>query len=87
MILKDQIDLLTDKEKKLVVNSLVRKVTVFFDKETRKHSVDSEFYGSPAGVIAGSELNPLTFVRSWGSKETALEADGIGDLSAVRRTA
>jgi hypothetical protein len=87
LILKDRIDLLTDKEKKLVVNSLVRKVTVFFDKETRKHSVDAEFHGSPAGVIAGSELNPLTFERSWESEENAMEAGGIGDLSAVRRTA
>jgi hypothetical protein len=38
-----QIDLLSDQERKSVVNTLVSKVSVFFDGETKKHPLDVEF--------------------------------------------
>ena len=39
----EQIDLLSDQERKSVVNTLVSKVSVFFDGETKKHRLDVEF--------------------------------------------
>lgn len=39
----EQIDLLSDQERKSVVNTLLSKVSVFFDRETKKHRIDVEF--------------------------------------------
>jgi hypothetical protein len=39
----EQINLLSDQEPKSVVNTVLRKVSVFFDGETKKHRLDVEF--------------------------------------------
>lgn len=41
----DEIDSLMDQERKVIVNTLLSKVSVFYDKDTGKHSLEVEFTG------------------------------------------
>ena len=50
----DRIDLLSDQERKSVVNSLLSKVSVFFDSETKKHTLDVEFTHGISRLLTGS---------------------------------
>lgn len=39
----EQIDLLSDQERKSVVNTVLSKVSVFYDEKTKKHRLEVEF--------------------------------------------
>jgi hypothetical protein len=58
-----QIELLSDQERKSVVNTLLSKVSVFFDEKTKKHRLDVEFSEKVGGLLEStsndSEENTL----------------------------
>ena len=74
MILNDRIYLPSYKEKKLVVNAFVRKISVTFNKETQTHRVDVEFHNPDARLIEDNGDNPLTEEAFQGSALTVPEA-------------
>ena len=47
----EQIDLLSDQERKSVVNTVLSKVSVFFDRETKKHRLDVEFSAEVSSLL------------------------------------
>jgi hypothetical protein len=47
----EQIDLLSDDEKKAVLNTLLTKILVFYDAKTGKHRLDIEFSAAINGFI------------------------------------
>ena len=65
----EQIDLLSDQERKSVVNTLLSKVSVFFDGETKKHRLDVEF---------SEEVSSLLESISNDSEEITLKKSGGG---------
>jgi DNA invertase Pin-like site-specific DNA recombinase len=57
-MLPDQIDLLSDAEKKVVINKMINRITVHFDVESAKHRIDVMFSEGVARLVAertGSE--------------------------------
>ena len=71
----EQMDLLSDQERKSVVNSLLSKVSVFFDAETNKHCPDVE---------SSAEVNGLLESISDDSEASTLKKSGrsAGGLAA-----
>ena len=71
----EQIDLLSDQERKSVINTLLSKVSVFFDRETKKHHLDVEFSEEVSGL-----LESVSNV----AEDIALKKSGssVGDLTA-----
>ena len=63
----EQIDLLSDQERKSVVNTLLSKVSVFFDRETKKHRLNVEF---------SEEVSSLLESISNDSEENTLKKSG-----------
>jgi hypothetical protein len=47
----EQIGLLSDQERKSVVNSLLSKVSVFYDEKTKKHRLEAEFSEEVSGLL------------------------------------
>jgi hypothetical protein len=64
-----QIDLLSDQERKSVVNTLLSKVSVFFDGETKKHRLDVEFSEEVSGLLESisNDSEEITSKKSGGS--------------------
>lgn len=56
----EQIDLLSDQERKSVVNTLLSKVSVFFDEKTKKHRLDVEFSEEITLKKSGGSAGGLT---------------------------
>ncbi len=48
----EQIDLLSDAEKKVVVNILITRITASFDRQTNKHQIDVTFSKTVARLLA-----------------------------------
>lgn len=71
----EQIDLLSDQERKSVVNSLLSKVSVFFDEKTKKHRLDVEFSEEVSGLLESISNH---------SEEITLKKSGssVGGLTA-----
>lgn len=67
----EQIDLLSDQERKTVVNSLLSKVSVHFDAETNKHRLDVEFSEEVRGLLesVSNDSEGLTLKKSQSSVE------------------
>ena len=65
----EQIDLLSDQERKSVVNTLLSKVSVFFDAETKKHRLDVEFSEEVSGLLESisNDSEEITLKKSGGS--------------------
>lgn len=53
----EQMDLLTDDQKKSVVNTLLSKVSVFFDAETKQHRLEVEFSEEISGLLESLRKN------------------------------
>ncbi len=72
----EQIDLLSDQDRKSVVNTLLSKVSVFFDEKTKKHHLDVEFSEEFSGLLESisndSEENTL---KKSGSSAGGLTAE------------
>jgi hypothetical protein len=72
----EQLDLLSDQERKSVVNTLLSKVSVFFDEKTKKHRLDVEFSDEVSGLLEStsndSEENTL---KKSGSSAGGLTAE------------
>lgn len=71
----DRIDLLSDQERKTVVNTLLSKVSVFYDAETNKHRLDVGFSEEVSGLLESISNH---------SEDIALKKSGssVGDLTA-----
>lgn len=65
----EQIDLLSDLERKSVVNTLLSKVSVFFDEKTKKHRLDVEFSEEVSGLLESisNDSEEITSKKSGGS--------------------
>jgi hypothetical protein len=65
----EQIDLLSDQERKSVVNTLLSKVSVFFDGETKKHRLDVEFSEEVSSLLGSisNDSEEITLKKSGGS--------------------
>ncbi len=65
----EQIDLLSDQEQKSVVNTLLSKVSVFFDGETKKHRLDVEFSEEVSSLLESisNDSEEITLKKSGGS--------------------
>ena len=65
----EQIDLLSDQERKSVVNTLLSKVSVFFDGETKKHRLDVEFSEEVSSLLESisNDTEEITSKKSGGS--------------------
>jgi hypothetical protein len=70
----DQIDLLSDAEKKAVINKMITSITASFDQTSKKHQIDVEFSETVSRLLAPScgNLQP-----------TADEQESTGNTSAV----
>jgi len=53
----DQIDLLSDAEKKIVINKMITRITASFDKTSNKHRIDVEFSETVSRWLAPSSGN------------------------------
>ena len=71
----DRINLLSDQERKTVVNTLLSKVSVYFDAETNKHRLDVEFSEEVSGLLesVSNDSEGLTVKKSGSS---------VGDITA-----
>ncbi len=65
----ERIDLLSDEDRKIVVNTLLSKVSVFFDEKTKKHRLDMEFSEEVSGLLESISNDPeeITSKKSGGS--------------------
>lgn len=65
----EHIYLLSDLERKSVVNTLLSKVSVFFDGETKKHRLDVEFSEEVSGLLESisNDSEVITSKKSGGS--------------------
>lgn len=65
----EQIDLLSDQERKSVVNTLLSKVSVFLDEKTKKHRLDVEFSEEVSGLLESisNDSEEITSKKSGGS--------------------
>ena len=65
----EQIDLLSDQERKSVVNSLLSKVSVFFEEKTKKHRLDVEFSEEVSSLLESfsNDSEEITLKKSGGS--------------------
>ncbi len=65
----EQIELLSDQERKSVVNTLLSKVSVFLDEKTKKHRLDVEFSEEVSGLLESinNDSEEITLKKSGGS--------------------
>jgi hypothetical protein len=70
----DQIDLLSDAEKKAVINKMITKITASFDQTSKKHQIDVEFSETVSSLLAPSCGN---------QQPTADEQEPTGNPSAA----
>ena len=65
----EQIDLLSVQERKSVVNTLLSKVSVFFDRETKKHRLEVEFSEEVSALLESirNDSEEITSKKSGGS--------------------
>ncbi len=70
----DQIDLLSDAEKKDVINKMITRITASFDQPSKKHQIDVEFSETVSRLLAPSCGN---------QQPTADEQEPTGNTSAA----
>jgi DNA invertase Pin-like site-specific DNA recombinase len=70
----DQIDLLSDAEKKAVINKMITRITASFDQTSKKHQIDVEFSVTVFSLLAPSCGN---------QQPTADEQEPTGNTSAA----
>ena len=70
----DQIDLLSDAEKKVVINKMITRITASFDQTSKKHQIDVEFSETVSSLLAPSCGN---------QQPTADEQEPTGNPSAA----
>lgn len=74
----ERIDLLSDEDRKIVVNTFLSKVSVFFDEKTKKHRLDVEFSEEVSGLLESisNDSEEITLKKSGGSTgEVAADMD------------
>jgi len=69
----EQVDLLSEDEKKVVVNKMVTTITVSFDGATNKHQIDVTFSETVARVLA----DPAGDLRSLTNRKDPMGSDSM----------
>jgi hypothetical protein len=70
----DQIDLLLEAEKKVVINKMITRITASFDQTSKKHQIDVEFSETVSRWLAPSSVD---------QQPTAVEQEPTGNPSAA----
>jgi DNA invertase Pin-like site-specific DNA recombinase len=69
----EQVDLLSDEEKKAVVGNMLTRITASFDQTSKKHQIEVEFSETVSRLLAPSSVD---------QQPTAVEQEPTGDTSA-----